>query len=98
VAPDHGGGLTIGDNSVVRQILPHPSGLKLYLIFTHSKVKAQKQLVVFDLVDGEPSGAPRTYPSGLFGGGVTALALIRTAASAFCTASPVANGASACTS
>jgi len=67
--------LTIGDNSVVRQILPHPSGLKLYLIFAHSKVKAQKQLVVFDLVDGEPSGAPRTYPSGLFGGGVTALAL-----------------------
>lgn len=67
--------LTIGDNSVVRQILPHPSGSKLYLIFTHSLVKAQEPLVVFDLVDGEPSGAPRTYPSGLFLGALTALAL-----------------------
>lgn len=67
--------LTIGDVSIVRQILPHPSGSKLYLIFTHSLVKAQRPLVVFDLVDGEPTGAPRTYPSGLFLGGVTALAL-----------------------
>lgn len=67
--------LTIGDNSAVRQILPHPSGSKLYLIFTHFQVQAQQPLVVFDLVDGEPTGAPRTYPSGLFAGRITALAL-----------------------
>lgn len=66
--------LAIGDQSIVRQILPHPSGSKLYLIFRYSLVQAQEPLVVFDLVDGEPTGAPRTYPSG-FAGLVRALAL-----------------------
>lgn len=65
--------LPIGANAVVRQILPHPSGSKLYLIVSQAGVVAP--LVVFDLVDGEPAGPPRTRPSGLFNGGITALAL-----------------------
>ena len=65
--------LAIGATALVRQILPHPSGAKLYLIFSQATAKAT--LVVFDLVDGEPAGAPRTYPTGLFQSGITALAL-----------------------
>ncbi|HEU0128940.1 MAG TPA: hypothetical protein VFQ48_10095, partial [Pseudonocardiaceae bacterium] len=69
--------LAIGDTPVVLQILPHPSGSKLYLIFRQPVVTVQEpaRLVVFDLVNGEPTGAPRTYLSGLFNGGITALAL-----------------------